>query len=161
PRPVDAARPAGAGAAAGSVYRVQVGAFLDHRNADRLVERLRADGLEVVTGLMEESRTTYRVLALPSDDGHDALIQRLRELGYTPELTGEGATVTQPVPLGTAGETSRRLKAKGIRVRLDGEASSAAFRVVRVGGYPTPEEAERGRAELAAKGYEGIVIRER
>src|SRR5262249_13042669 len=148
----------GTPAAGGGLYRVQVGAFLDHRNADRLVERLRTEGLEVVTGLMEESRTTYRVLALPSDDGHDPLIQGLRDLGYTPELTGEGATVTQPVPLGTAVEISRKLKAKGIRVRLDREASSAAFRVVRVGGYPTAEEAERGRAELAAKGYEGIVI---
>ncbi len=156
-RPVAPPIPAGAG-----VYRIQVGAFLDHRNADRLIERLRGEGLEVVTNLMEESRTTYRVLAVPSEgDGREALVQRLRELGFSPELAGDGAAVTQPVPLRAAVETSRQLKAHGIRVRLEREASSAAFRVVRVGAYPTAEEAERARGELTAKGYEGVIVRER
>jgi cell division protein FtsN len=145
-----------------ALFRVQVGAFLDHRNADRLIGRLRGEGFEVVTNLMEESRTAYRVLALPAEgEGRDALVQRLRELGFSPELTGDGATVTQPVALGGAVETSRRLKAQGIRYRLEREASSAAFRVVRVGAYSTAEDAERARGELAAKGYEGIVVRER
>src|SRR5262249_57825272 len=78
PRPAQAPRPVEVGtpAAGGGLYRVQVGAFLDHRNADRLVERLRADGLEVVTGLMEESRTTYRGLGLPAAHGHDGVLQR-------------------------------------------------------------------------------------
>jgi len=156
-RPVALPTPAGAG-----LYRIQVGAFLDHRNADRLIERLRGEGLEVVTNLMEESRTTYRVLAVPSDgDGREALVQRLRQLGFSPELAGDGAAVTQPVPLRAAVETSRQLKAQGIRVRLEREASSAAFRVVRVGAYPTAEEADRARGELVAKGYEGVIVRER
>jgi cell division protein FtsN len=156
-RPVALPTPAGAG-----LYRIQVGAFLDHRNADRLIERLRGEGLEVVTNLTEESRTTYRVLAVPSDsDGREALVQRLRQLGFSPELAGDGAAVTQPVPLRAAVETSRQLKAQGIRVRLEREASSAAFRVVRVGAYPTADEAERARGELAAKGYEGVIVRER
>jgi cell division protein FtsN len=156
-RPATAPTPAGAG-----VFRIQMGAFLDHRNADRLTERLRGEGLEVNTSFMEESRTTYRVLASPPDgEGRQALVQRLRDLGFAAELTGDGAAVTQPVPLRAAVETSRRLKEQGIRVRLEREASSAAFRVVRVGAYPTAEEAERVRAELAAKGYDGIVIRDR
>jgi cell division protein FtsN len=157
-----AARAVAAPAPAGpALYRIQVGAFLDHRNADRLIERLRGEGFEVASSLVEESRTAYRVLALPADgEGRDALVQRLRELGFSPELTGDGAAVTQPVPLRGAVETSRQLKAQGIRVRLEREASSAAFRVVRVGGYSTAEEAEKARGQLAAKGYEGVVVRE-
>jgi cell division septation protein DedD len=154
---VTAPAPSGTG-----LFRIQVGAFLDHRNADRLIERLRGEGFEVTTNLMEESRTAYRVLAVPSEgEGREALVQRLRELGFSPELNGDGAAVTQPVPLGGAVEASRKLKAQGIRVRLEREASSAAFRVVRVGAYATAEEAERARGELAAKGYEGVVVRER
>jgi cell division protein FtsN len=153
------AAPAPAGPA---LYRVQVGAFLDHRNADRLMERLRGEGFEVVTNLLEENRTAYRVLALPAEgEGRDALVRRLRELGFSPELTADGAAVTRPVALGGAVETSRQLKAQGIRYRLEREASSAAFRVVRVGAYSTAQEAEQARGELAAKGYEGVVVRER
>jgi cell division protein FtsN len=143
------------------VFRVQLGAFLDHRNADRLTERLRGEGVDVANSVIDESRTMYRVLATPADDdGYKALVQRLRELGFTPELTGDAAAVTQPVPLAAAVEMSRRLREQGIRVRLEKRASSAAFRVVRAGAYGSAEEAERARAELASRGYDGIVIRE-
>ena len=147
----------------GGLFRIQVGAFLDHRNADRLTERLRGEGFEViVNSVVEESRTMYRVLAMPADGaGNEPLVQRLRELGYAPELTDDVAAVTRPVPLASAVETSRRLRAQGIRVRLEQRPSSAALRVVRVGAYPSAEEAERARGELAARGYEGFVIRER
>jgi cell division protein FtsN len=57
-------------------------------------------------------------------------------------------------------EVSRRLRGQGIRIRLERQASASAFRVVRIGGYETAEEAERVRAELAARGYDGIVVRE-
>jgi cell division protein FtsN len=143
------------------VYRIQVGAFLDHRNADRLIERLRGEGIEVVNSVVEESRTLYRVLATPNDsEGYPALVQRLRGLGFAPELSDDGAVVTRPVPLRTAVETSRRLRDQGVRVRLDRQVASANFRVVRVGAYPTAEEAERARAELVGRGIEGFVVRE-
>ncbi len=145
-----------------TVFRVQVGAFLDHRNADRLAERLRSEGVEVASTLVEESRTMYRVLATPSEGDHyEALIERLRALGHAPELTDDGAAVTGPVPLRAAIETSRQLREQGIRVRFERGPSSAALRVVRAGAYGTAEEAERARAELAGRGYEGFVIRER
>jgi cell division septation protein DedD len=154
--------PAPPATADGAVYRIQVGAFLDHRNADRLTERLRGQGADVVTTVVEESRTMYRVVATPSEAlGVDALIERLRKLGHSAELTDGGAVVTRPVPLRSAIETSRQLREQGIRVRLESGASSAAFRVVRVGAYPSAEEAERARAELGARGYEGFVVRER
>lgn len=145
-----------------ALFRIQVGAFLDHRNADRLVERLRSEGFEAANSIVEETRTLYRVLATPADgEGYPGLLQRLRELGFTSELTDHGAAVTRLVPLRSAVEASRRLREQGIRVRLEREVSSAAFRVVRVGSFPTAEEAEHGRAELLAKGYEGIVVRDR
>jgi cell division protein FtsN len=144
------------------VFRVQVGAFLDHRNADRLAERLRSEGVEVASTLVEESRTMYRVLATPSEgDRYETLIERLRTLGHAPELTDDGAAVTGPVPLRSAIEASRQLREQGIRVRFERAPSSAALRVVRVGAYGTAEEAERARVELAGRGYDGFVIRER
>jgi cell division protein FtsN len=160
-RPV-AAKPEPAAPGGGStVYRIQVGAFLDHRNADRLIERLRNEGVEVVNTIVEESRTLYRVLATPPDgEAYPALVQRLQGLGFTPEPADNGLAVTRPLPLRSAVDLSRRLREQGITVRLDRQASSAAFRVVRVGAYPTAEEAERARAEMAARGYEGVVVRE-
>jgi cell division protein FtsN len=144
-----------------AVYRIQLGAFLDHRNADRLIERLRGEGLDAGNSLVDESQTLYRVLVTPSEgEGYPALVQRLRGLGFTPELTDQGAIVSGPVSLRTAVETSRRLRDQGIRVRLDRQVSSGKFRVVRVGAYATAAEAERARAELGARGYEGIVVRE-
>jgi translation initiation factor IF-2 len=143
------------------VYRIQLGAFLDHRNADRLIERLRGEGLEAGNSLVDESQTLYRVLATPGDgEGYPALVQRLRGLGFAPELTDQGAIVSGPVALRTAVETSRRLRDQGIRVRLERQVSSGKFRVVRVGAYATAAEAERARAELVARGYEGIVVRD-
>jgi cell division septation protein DedD len=144
-----------------AIYRIQVGAFLDHRNADRLIERLRGEGVEAANSLAEESRMLYRVVATPPDgDGYAGLAERLRALGLEPEAAEDGAAVTRPVPLTAAVETSRRLREQGVRVRLQRQASSAAFRVVRVGAYDTAEDAERARTDLAKRGYEGFVVRE-
>jgi cell division septation protein DedD len=163
PRPEAPAPRADAAAASRGVglYRIQVGAFLDHRNADKLMERLRSDGLEVVGTMIEEGRPLYRVLALPADgEGYPALAERLRALGLGAEVAEGGAAVGRPAPLASAVEVSRRLRGQGIRIRLERQASASAFRVVRIGGYETAEEAERVRAELAARGYDGIVVRE-
>jgi cell division protein FtsN len=138
-----------------------VGAFLDHRNADRLVERLRNQGFEVVDRVVEQGRVLHRVLApLGEGEPYDALLARLRTLGFTPELTGDAVAVTAPVPLHEAVDASRRLSAAGITVRLEKAIGAATFRVVRVGRYGTAAEAERARADLAARGIEGFVVRE-
>jgi cell division septation protein DedD len=138
-----------------------VGAFLDHRNADRLVERLRSQGFEVVDRVVEHGRVLHRVLVSPGEgEPYDGLLERLRTLGFTPELTGDAVAVTAPGPLHEAVDASRRLRAAGIRVRLEKAIGAANFRVVRVGRYGTAEEAERARADLAARGIEGFVVRE-
>ncbi len=144
-----------------AVYRIQVGAFLDHRNADRLIERLRSESVEVVNSIVEESRTFYRVLATPQEgEGYPALAGRLHALGFESEPAPDGGAVTRPVPLRSAVEMSRRLREQGIQVRLERQTSSAAFRVVRVGAYDTADAAERARAALLTRGYEGFVVRE-
>jgi cell division protein FtsN len=143
------------------VFRVQVGAFLDHRNADRLIQRLRGENLEVADSIVEQSRVLYRVVARPREgEPYEGFLERLRGFGFTPETTGDGTLVTAPVPLHAAVEASRRLRENDVSVRLERAASAAAFRVVRVGRFATAEDAEHVRAELAGRGIEGFVVRE-
>jgi cell division protein FtsN len=150
-------------AAPPAVYWVQAGAFLDHRNADRLAERLRNEGLSAATTAFEQSRVLYRVL-LAGPEGEsvpDDAIERVRELGHPVETTADGPAVTGPVPLRRAVETSHTLRQQGVRVRLKQEVSSSTYRVVRVGSFATVAEAEAALVALSAKGVEGIVVRER
>ena len=146
-----------------SVYWVQVGAFLDHKNADRLVERLKGDGLSATTTSFEQSRVMYRVLLVgpgggrPSDDA----VEKVRGLGHAVESTADGPAVTGLVPLRNAVETSHALRQHGFPVRLKQEVSSSNYRVVRVGSFPTVAEADATLASLTAKGLEGVVVRER
>jgi cell division septation protein DedD len=150
-------------AAPPSVYWVQVGAFLDHKNADRLVERLKGDGLSATTTSFEQSRVMYRVLLVgpgggrPSDDA----VEKVRGLGHPVESTADGPAVTGLVPLRNAVETSHALRQQGFPVRLKQEVSSSNYRVVRVGSFPTVAEADATLASLTAKGLEGVVVRER
>ena len=171
--PRDAARPgaapeaaparAGALTALPAVYWVQVGAFLDHRNADKLAERLRGDGLPAATTAFEQSRVLYRVL-LAGPEGSPVpseTVERVRGLGHPVETTADGPAVTGSVPLRKAVETSHSLRQQGVQVRLKQEVSSSTYRVVRVGSFGTVAEAEAALATLTSKGVEGIVVRER
>src|SRR5262249_31269182 len=148
------------GAAAG--YWVQVGAFLDHKNADRLVEKLKGDGLSAGTTSFEQSRVLYRVLLAGGEGARvsDDAIERVKSLGHSVETTSDGPAVTGPVPLRKAVETSHSLRQQGVPVRLKQEVSSATFRVVRVGSFATAAEADAALAQLTAKGVEGVVVRE-
>jgi len=158
--PTASVAPADSGA--GGAYRVQVGAFLDHRNADRLAERLRAEGLEITDSVIEEQRVLYRVRVDPrSEESSENLLARLRTLGLSPEVTDDGIVASEPVPLRDAIETSRRLRGNGLMVRLEKAMGTAPYRVVRVGRFATFDEADRARGELAARGVAGFVVRER
>jgi cell division septation protein DedD len=155
--------PSGSLGAPPAVYWVQVGAFLDHRNADRLAERLRGDGLAAATTSFEQSRVLYRVLLVGAEGGRatDEAVERVRGLGHPIETTADGPAVTGLVPLRKAVETSHTLRQQGFPVRLKQEVSSSTFRVVRVGSFATVAEADAALAALTAKGVEGVVVRER
>ena len=161
--PEGASAPSGSLAAPPAVYWVQVGAFLDHKNADRLAERLRGDGLSAATTSFEQSRVLYRVLLAGGEGGRvtDDTVERVRGLGHPVETTADGPAVTGLVPLRKAVETSHTLRQQGVPVRLKQEVSSSTFRVVRVGSFPTVAEADATLAALTAKGVEGVVVRER
>ena len=154
---------AGALAAPPAVYWVQVGAFLDHRNADRLAERLRGEGLrrrrrrssraESSTGCSSSAPTTAARPTTPSSACGDSGIPWRRP--------PTGPAVTGLVPLRRAVEMSHTLRQQGISVRLKQEVSSSTYRVVRVGSFATVAEAEATLATLTARGVEGVVVRER
>lgn len=150
------------------MFRIQVGAFVDHRNADRLVERLRREGFGAATTVAEQDRVLYRVLvAWPegvssgASGSGDALIERVRALGFTAERTDEGMAATGLLPRPGAEEAWRRLREQGLQVQLQEEIGASTFRVVRVGSYATSEEAERALETLVTRGFGGLVIRER
>lgn len=162
--PEPAPAPSGSLTAPPAVYWVQVGAFLDHRNADRLAERLKGDGLSAATTSFEQSRVLYRVLLAGGAGGGrvtDETVERVRGLGHPVETTADGPAVTGLVPLRKAVETSHALRQQGVAVRLKQEVSSSTYRVVRVGSFPTVAEADATLAALTAKGVEGVVVRER
>jgi cell division septation protein DedD len=143
-------------------YWVQVGAFLDHRNADRLAERLRGDGLTAATTAFEQSRVLYRVLLVGPEGGvSDDVIERVRGLGHPVDATAAGPAVAGLVPLRRAVEMSHALREQGVPVWLKQEVSSSTYRVVRVGSFRTVAEAEAMLATLTARGVEGVVVRER
>jgi cell division septation protein DedD len=143
------------------MYRIQLGAFLDHRNADRLLERLREENLGAATSVVEQPRLVYRVV-VEGPEPAAALVERLRGLGFEGvEVTGDGVMVSSAVPMKEAVEMSHRLRDGDLRVRLKQETGGATFRVVRVGSYGSSEEADTALAQLTARGFAGFVVRER
>jgi cell division protein FtsN len=158
--PVSPARATTPTVEAGPAFQVQVGSFLEPRNAARLVEQLRAEGLPVESLIAEGRRGRYRVIA-PLEDGADAeaLVARLRDLGFSPQTAAGAVAVTGFVPTSEADDAAGRLEDAGIAVRVEEEHRAVSFHVVRVGAYPTAEAAERGRDELAARGLPGLVVR--
>jgi len=152
----------GPGAAPPPVYWIQAGAFLDHKNAERLAERLRGDGFPATSTLFDQSRVLYRVV-VSSENGDspgEDMIEKVRTLGFTIERGEAGIAATGLVPLRNALEASRRLRDNGIPVQLRQEVGSATYRVVRVGSFPTAREAEDSLGSLQARGVEGFVVRE-
>jgi cell division protein FtsN len=151
------------GGAAGRepVYRIQLGAFLDHRNADQLLARLREENLGAATSVVEQPRLVYRVV-VEGPPPVATLVERLQGLGFeSGEVTGEGVVVSSALPMKEAVAMSHRLRNSELRVRLKQEVGGATFRVVRVGSYGSSEEADTALAQLVARGFSGFVVRER
>jgi cell division protein FtsN len=144
------------------VFRVQVASFLDHRNAARMIEQLRGEGLPAETRLVEGHQVRYRVLATPGEgESDEELLARLSVLGFSAEVVNGGIAVMGFVPAEDADETASRLEDEGISVRAQDESRTVSYHVVRVGAYRTAEAAERARVALAARGLAGLVVRER
>jgi cell division protein FtsN len=144
----------------GPIFQVQVGSFVDAGNAARMAELLRAEGRAVETLTVEARRVRYRVLATVEDGGDaEALLARLRDLGLSPRIANGAVAVTGFLSTPEADDVAGRLEDEGIAVRVEEENRVVSYHVVRIGPYPTAEAAEQGRAELAARGQEGLVVR--
>jgi hypothetical protein len=97
----------------------------------------------------------------PLAHGEDAgaLAARLRDLGFSPQITHGAFAVAEPLPTPAADDAAGRLEDEGIAVRVEEVDLVVSYHVVRVGAYPTAEAAEKGRDALAARGLPGLVVR--
>ncbi len=148
---------------AGGRFRIQVGAFLDHHHADRLEAQLKADHLPVQRVTILRTLTLYQLRVNPNDKAND-LAKRLRDLGLslgTPLADGGGTLIVDPpLPLKRAVDLSKRLKADGVDVKLGRIDRRATVYVVQVGQYASQPAATEAQADLKARGYDGVVIKE-
>jgi cell division protein FtsN len=157
PEPIPAEPPV----ASGLVFRIQVASFLDPRNALRMVERLRGEGLPAETRVAEGHQVRYRVLVTPgAGETTEALLARLGALGVSATAVNGQIAVTGFVPTEDADAIASRLEDEGIVVRVEGEQRAVSYHAVRVGAYRAAPDAERARIELAARGLAGLVVRE-
>jgi cell division protein FtsN len=148
-------------AASGLVFRVQLGSFLDVRNALRMVERLRGEGLPANVRTAEGQQMRYRVLVTPgTSESEKELLARLSALGIAATAVNGQIAVTGFVPTDDADAIASRLEDEAIAVRVEREQRALSYHAVRVGAYRAAQDAERARAELAARGLEGVVVRE-
>jgi cell division protein FtsN len=160
-----ASRAAGPGTAAAvrppeGQYWVQVGAFREEGNAQRLAATLRSRNLHVEVARVER--------AAARGDRHQVLITgssletvtRAIGNGRTARAVAGGIAVEPALPLKEAVALSRRLAADGLAVRIQrvaGQGVEAVQHLVRVGAFPTRARAGAVRRALAADGITGFV----
>jgi len=154
--PREASRPAAA--AAGS-YWVQVGAFQDARNAERLAVSLRSRKLQVqVAQVTRVQSAAARHEVVVSGASVEAVSAALGGSG-TAQQTGAVVVVRPPLELREAVALSRRLAGDGlsVKIRRAGDGAPATYHIVRVGGYPSRAAAEAGRREVEGHGLATFI----
>jgi cell division septation protein DedD len=155
-------------------YWVQVGAFLEERNAEALAKQLRGENLRVQVSAVTRGGAPVSAAAKTSGGQNqlfitgstpDAVNAALKGKGTAQAVKG-GVQVNPPFDLETAMSLSSSLKKDGFKVvirRATGAAPKAAggagptYHVVRVGGYPDRTKAQQLRGELEAKGYPSFL----
>lgn len=153
--------PATAKAPSKGQYWIQVGAFKDQANAARLAARLTTQKYPV--------RQTERAAAEGSAGGthevfvvgasRDEVTGKLPGKEYQAEAVGAEVVVRPALGLKDAVSLSKELAGHGFKVRIRRSGSPATFHVVRVGGYPDRQRAQRVQKDLAAKGFAGFVVK--
>jgi len=173
--------PAESGSSGG--YWVQVGAFVEEKNAEALSKQLKSENFPVTISRISRGGGTPAPAAAPaSPDGSggqnqlfitgstaDAVNAALKGKGTAQAVKG-GLVVNPSYDLETAMSLSSALKKEGFKVvirRAKAAAAPAAapssggggtiYHVVRVGGYPDRAKALQVRSELDAKGHPGFL----
>ena len=141
-------------------YWIQVGAFQDRRNAERLAQEIRAERLPVqlaaVTRNGGDNASRHELLVTGSTV--DAVNGLLRGR-HSAEAVPGGVLIRPALSLREAVELSKRLAAERLTVKIRRAAmgGGSTYHVVRVGAFPDRARALEARADLAAKGHAGFV----
>jgi len=141
-------------------YWVQVGAFQDARNAERLAGALRQQKVQVQVAEVSRSSSggPARHEVVVSGTSMEAVIAALAGSG-TAEQAGGAVVVRPALELRDAVALARRLAAEGlaVKIRRTGEGAPLTQYLVRVGGYPTRAAAVAGRREMESRGLPAFV----
>ncbi len=148
----------------GGDFWVQVGAFQDADNAQRLQKTLRGSGMPVaVTPVAREAPApSYQHEVFVTGATPETVNAALRGRGTARAVRG-GVAVQPALELKDAVAVSKRLTADGLAVkirRVGGDAAHAdrgPQHVVRVGPYASRSEATEVRRDLVGKGLAGFV----
>ena len=170
--------------AAGGSYWIQVGAFVQEKNAETLAKTLRAEQFPVEIARMNRGGGSASASApAPAKATEPGGQNQLVITGSTPDavnaaLKGKGTAqvvkggivVNPSYDLETAMSLSSALKKEGFKVVIrrakSGPAPAPAapatgggttYHVVRVGGFADRAKALQARADLEAKGHAGIL----
>jgi len=179
--PVVAAAPKRAptpGPVASGSYWIQVGAFVQEKNAEALAKALRAEQFPVEIARLSRGGGGTSAPAKTVESGGqnqlvitgstpDAVNAALKGKG-TAQVVKGGIVVNPAYDLETAMSLSSQLKKEGFKVvirRAKSAATTAApatgggitYHVVRVGGFADRAKAQQARADLEAKGHAGFV----
>ena len=152
-------------------YWVQVGAFLEEKNAEALAKQLRGENFPVQVSLVTRGVAPAPAKATGGQNQlfitgstPDAVNAALKGKGTAQAVKG-GVAVNPPFDLETAMSLSSSLKKEGFKVVIRRAKAAApktagggpAYHVVRVGGYPDRTKAQQARGELEAKGHPGFL----
>src|SRR5712691_3313181 len=166
--------------AAGGSYWIQVGAFVQEKNAETLAKALRAEQFPVEIARLNRGGGSASAPAKSVEPGGqnqlvitgstpDAVNAALKGKG-TAQVVKGGIVVNPSYDLETAMSLSSALKKEGFKVVIrrakSGPAPAPAapaagggttYHVVRVGGFADRAKALQARADLEAKGHAGIL----
>jgi cell division septation protein DedD len=161
-----------AGGSPGSHW-VQVGAFLEEKNAEALAKQLRGESFPVqISHITRGGGPAAAQPAQPAGAQNqlfitgstpDAVNAALKGRGTAQAVKG-GVVVNPPLDLETAMSLSSSLKKDGFKVVIRRAkaapakaASGSTLHVVRVGGFADRAKAQQARGELEAKGHPGFL----
>lgn len=154
-------------------YWVQVGAFLEEKNAEALAKQLRGENFPVQVSLVTRGGAPAPAKATGGQNQlfitgstRDAVDAALKGKGTAQAVKG-GVAVNPPFDLETAMSLSSSLKKEGFKVVIRRAKAAAprptgggpAYHVVRVGGYPDRTKAQQARGDLEDKGHPGFLTR--